>query len=86
MSDSVELAESRSERWQADFVLLLVAVVWGSAFVAQRLGMGHVGPFAFNAARFAIGSLALIPVLGWGRLRSVPLTELRRGTLLGMLL
>jgi drug/metabolite transporter (DMT)-like permease len=74
------------ERIRADLLLLLVALIWGSAFVAQRLGMEKVGPFAFNAARFAIGGLALIPVLGWRRLRSISHTELRGGLLLGLLL
>lgn len=42
-------------------LLLLTAVIWGFAFVAQRMGMRHVGPFTFNAVRFALGSLALVP-------------------------
>jgi drug/metabolite transporter (DMT)-like permease len=42
-------------------LLLLAAVIWGFAFVAQRVGMRHVGPFTFNAVRFALGSLALVP-------------------------
>lgn len=43
--------------------MLLTAMIWGSGFVAQRLGMQHVGPFTFGAARFILGGLALIPVL-----------------------
>jgi len=46
---------------KADALLLLAAAIWGFAFVAQRIGMEHVGPFTFNAARFALGSLALVP-------------------------
>ena len=42
-------------------LLLLAAIIWGFAFVAQRVGMRHVGPFTFNAVRFALGSLALLP-------------------------
>ena len=38
-----------------DSLLLLTAVIWGMAFVAQRLGMEHVGPFTYNAVRFALG-------------------------------
>jgi drug/metabolite transporter (DMT)-like permease len=41
---------------------LLAAVIWGFAFVAQRTGMEHVGPFAFNALRFLLGSLSLLPL------------------------
>jgi drug/metabolite transporter (DMT)-like permease len=63
-----------------------VAVVWGSAFVAQRLGMEQVGPFVFNGARFAVGAVTLVPVLGWRRLSALPRDELRRGVLLGVIL
>lgn len=45
------------------FILLLTAAIWGFAFVAQRLGMQHVGAFTFNGVRFALGSLSLLPVI-----------------------
>ncbi len=48
---------------RADALLLLTATIWGFAFVAQRVGMNHVGPFTFNGIRFALGSLSLIPLL-----------------------
>lgn len=41
--------------------LLLSAVIWGVAFVAQRAGMAFVGPFTFNGIRFALGALVLVP-------------------------
>lgn len=44
-------------------LLFIAAAIWGSGFVAQRMGMDSLGPFAFNGARFAIGSLALVPVI-----------------------
>jgi drug/metabolite transporter (DMT)-like permease len=56
-------------RLKADLILLAVAVIWGSAFVAQRAGNAQVGPFTFNAVRFLVGSLALLPLLIWQRLR-----------------
>jgi len=46
-----------------DSLMLLTAAIWGFAFVAQRVGMEHVGPFTFNALRFALGSLVLIPII-----------------------
>ena len=46
-----------------DLLLLLTAVIWGVAFVAQRAGMEHVGPFTYNAVRFALGSVALLPLI-----------------------
>ena len=48
---------------QSDLLLLLTAVVWGFAFVAQRVGMDYVGPFTFNGVRFALGSLVLVPFI-----------------------
>ena len=44
-------------------ILFLTAFIWGTAFVAQSVGMDHIGPFAFNAARSFVGGLALIPVI-----------------------
>jgi drug/metabolite transporter (DMT)-like permease len=44
-------------------LLLLAAVIWGFAFVAQRASMEHVGPFTFNAVRFALGGMVLVPLL-----------------------
>jgi drug/metabolite transporter (DMT)-like permease len=50
---------------RADLMLLFAAVIWGSGFVAQRLGMEHIGPYAFTGIRFAIGTLVLLPVIAW---------------------
>ncbi|UZE97003.1 DMT family transporter [Alkalimarinus alittae] len=50
---------------QSNILLLITAAIWGFAFVFQRTGMDHVGPFTFNAARFALGTLSLIPVWWW---------------------
>jgi drug/metabolite transporter (DMT)-like permease len=47
---------------KANLLLLLTAVVWGFAFVAQRKGMEFVGPFLFNGMRFLLGCLVLIPM------------------------
>ena len=44
-------------------LLILTAMVWGFAFVAQRSGSEHLGAFAFNGIRFALGALSLIPVI-----------------------
>lgn len=48
---------------KSDGLLLLAAAIWGFAFVAQRVGMLYIGPFTFNAVRFALGTLSLIPLL-----------------------
>ena len=52
-------------------LLFLTAVIWGTAFVAQSVGMDHIGPFTFNAIRSLVGGLALIPaILIFGRMKS----------------
>ncbi|MFG0251848.1 MAG: DMT family transporter [Phycisphaerales bacterium JB038] len=53
----------RKSTLQADVMLLLAAAIWGSGFVAQRLGMEHLGPFVFTAIRFAVGTLVLLPII-----------------------
>ena len=45
------------------FILFLTAFIWGTAFVAQAVGMDHIGPFTFNAVRSLVGGIALIPVI-----------------------
>jgi drug/metabolite transporter (DMT)-like permease len=47
---------SRSSTVRSDLILLFAAIIWGFAFVAQRMGMEHIGPFMFNAIRFAMGA------------------------------
>jgi drug/metabolite transporter (DMT)-like permease len=47
--------------WKNPAMLLLAAFIWGSAFVAQSVGMDYVEPFTFNCVRSLIGGLVLIP-------------------------
>lgn len=56
---------SSSRRLRANALLLLASAIWGFAFVAQRVGAETIGPFSFNAVRFAMGAAVLIPVVWW---------------------
>lgn len=47
----------------SNLLLALTALIWGVAFVAQSVGMDYVGPFTFNACRFLIGGVVLIPII-----------------------
>ena len=40
---------------------VLTSVLWGSAFVAQDMGMDFIGPHTFNVGRFLVGFLTLLP-------------------------
>ncbi|KFI86326.1 Transporter, drug/metabolite exporter family [Bifidobacterium reuteri DSM 23975] len=51
------------------FCLLLTALIWGFAFVAQVQGMDSMSPLFFNASRFTLGALSLVPILIWQRWR-----------------
>lgn len=42
---------------------LVTAFIWGTAFVAQDMGMDHIGPLTFTSARLFLGFLTLLPFL-----------------------
>lgn len=46
-----------------NLMLLLVAIIWGLGFVPQRLGLDYFDPSFFNAMRFALGALVLMPLM-----------------------
>lgn len=46
-----------------NLMLLIAALVWGCAFVAQSEGMKYVGPLTFNGVRMLLGGIALLPVI-----------------------
>lgn len=48
---------------KGSLLLLLAAVIWGSSFVAQSVGMDYVGPFTFNCVRCFIGAAVLLPLV-----------------------
>ncbi|WFA09916.1 DMT family transporter [Tissierella sp. Yu-01] len=48
---------------KGELLLFLTAIIWGTSFVSQKLGMNYVEPFTFGAARFLLGALILIPVI-----------------------
>ena len=57
-------------RLKADLTLLLVSIIWGSAFVAQRVAgqMGSV--YMFNGARYLLAALVVLPLMirGWRKM------------------
>ena len=73
---------------RGNLLLLLTAMIWGSAFVAQRVGMDSVGPFTFNGVRSLLSAAVLLPVI-WLREKKRPREESpteKRTLLLGGLL
>ena len=55
--------KNMNSKLKNDGLLVLTALIWGSAFVAQRVGMDYLGPFTFNAIRCLMGSIVLVPLI-----------------------
>ncbi|MFP4475790.1 MAG: DMT family transporter [Desulfatibacillaceae bacterium] len=56
---------------RANILLFIAALVWGTTFVAQRVGMDHVGPLTFSGLRFLMGAVCLAPLAWYGAKRGV---------------
>ena len=41
---------------------LITTIIWGTAFIAQDTGMDNIGPLTFNAARFFVGFVTVLPI------------------------
>lgn len=48
-------------RWQANSVLLFVALIWGTTFVAQQWSAQDVGALTYTGLRFILGALVVLP-------------------------
>ena len=57
------MEQTRKRSLASSVMLVITALIWGSAFVAQSEGMNYVGGFTFNACRFLIGGIVLIPCI-----------------------
>jgi drug/metabolite transporter (DMT)-like permease len=72
----------KTNRIRADLALLLVALIWGSAFVVQRVAARHFDPFTFNGLRFLLAGLLLLPFTSYlkrgGRDAGDPRISLKR--------
>ena len=44
------------------FCAILCSFIWGTGFIAQDMGMDHIGPFSFSAGRLLIGFITLLPI------------------------
>ena len=78
----------RTHALRADLLMLLTAVIWGSAFIAQRLGMDSIGPFLYTGLRFALASVVLLPLILFleRRVEQRKPESFNRGLLLGGLI
>lgn len=74
--------KERQKTFRSSALLALTALIWGIAFVAQSEGMKCVGGFTFNACRFLVGGVVLIPCIFFlrkiGADKSEPFSETER--------
>ncbi len=52
-----------SKKLRGNILLLITAIIWGTAFVAQSEGMRYVEPFTYNGVRTLLGGIVLIPII-----------------------
>lgn len=52
--------EESKKHTRANLLMLVAAMIWGSAFVAQRLSLDAIGPFLFTGLRFILGSAVVL--------------------------
>lgn len=48
---------------KGSLLLFAAAIFWGSAFVAQDIGLNYIGPYGLNATRFVLGAIFLTPLI-----------------------
>ncbi len=72
-------------RWQADFALVIITVIWGGTFVMVKNALDAVGPATFIAFRFVIATLALLLIFH-RRLVGISREEIQAGGLIGLCL
>jgi drug/metabolite transporter (DMT)-like permease len=56
------LKTATRQHLRANLLMLVAAIIWGSAFVAQRLSLDAIGPFLFTGLRFLLGALIVLIV------------------------
>ncbi|MBQ4644614.1 MAG: DMT family transporter [Clostridia bacterium] len=72
-------------KFKSTILLFLTAIIWGFAFVAQRVGAEFVGAFTFNGVRFMLGACSLIPVILLFEREKIDLKLLKNNVLPGIL-
>lgn len=67
-----------NQKTKSIFLLVLTAMIWGFAFIAQRVGGSILGPFTYNGIRFVLGAFSLIPAMLLFELQNVDKEKVKR--------
>ncbi len=52
-----------NKQFKGSLAIIVATIIWGTAFVAQSIGMDHIGPFTFQAVRCFLAVLVLLPII-----------------------
>ena len=63
MDGKTTMEKDRKKSMVSSMLLMLTALIWGVAFVAQSEGLNYVGAFTLNGSRFLVGGMVLLPYL-----------------------
>lgn len=61
--DTLACGDVMKKQIQGSAILLLGTFIWGTTFIAQSVGMDHIGPFTFQAVRCALAVIGLLPMI-----------------------
>lgn len=61
--DKVASGDTMRNQIKSSILLILATIIWGSAFVSQKVGMDHIGPFTFQAVRSFMAVIGMLPVI-----------------------
>ena len=71
----------------SNLLLLIAAIIWGCAFVPQKIGMSSIGPFWFTGIRFALGTLLILPLVFFeNNTRTLSWKDWSAGIVIGLIL
>lgn len=76
---------SNKKTLRADLSLILVAVIWGSGFVATKTGLNHITPLYMLVFRFGISTI-LMSIIFYKRLRKTTFKDFKAGMVIGIFL
>ncbi len=74
------MKEKKTNSMRGTALLLITALIWGTAFVAQSESMNHVGVFTFIGCRYLLGGAVLVPVFfGFRRFKRAEYAQMGKG-------
>ena len=54
-----------SRKWKGNLILAFTALIWGNGFAAQSEGADLLSPFTFNAVRYLVAGIVMLPVIAF---------------------